>query len=144
MQRALTGAGVLLLMCGVAMSQTRDPRVDELKKQVAQLKLKVADQESRIAELEKAVKLLQSAATPVPAPIPPTTPPWYHAGNWDQIKSGMSESQVVAILGPPTSVDSSIDQRTLFYSPDPNSTSTLSGSVTLVDDRVTAMTPPVF
>lgn len=144
MQRALTGAGVLLLMCGVAMAQPRDPRVDELTKQVAQLKLKVANQDSRIAELEKAVKLLQSAATPAPAPIPPTTPPWHRASNWTLIKSGMSESEVVGILGPPTSVDSSIDKRTLFYSPDPSSTSTLSGSVTLVDDRVTAMTPPTF
>jgi outer membrane protein assembly factor BamE (lipoprotein component of BamABCDE complex) len=30
----------------------------------------------------------------------------------DSFKSGMSESQVVEILGPPTSVDSSIDKRT--------------------------------
>ena len=60
------------------------------------------------------------------------------------IKTGMSEAEVVAILGPPTSVDSSIDQRTLLYAPDSKSTSTLKGSVTLIDDRVSAMTPPVF
>ena len=144
MQRALTGAGLLLLMCGIAMAQSRDPRVDELTKETAQLKRRIADQEGRIAELEKAVKFLQSAAAPMPTPIPAETPPWHRASNWTLIKSGMSESQVVGILGPPTSVDSSIDKRTLLYNPDATSTSTLKGSVTLIGDRVTAMTPPAF
>jgi hypothetical protein len=51
---------------------------------------------------------------------------------------------VEGMLGPPTSVDNSIDKRTLHYTPDASSTSTLKGNVTLVDDRVTAMTPPAF
>jgi hypothetical protein len=131
-------------MGGIAMAQTRDPRVDELTKETAQLKLRIADQERRIAELEKAVKSLQSAAAPMPTPIPSETPPWHRASNWTLVKSGMSESQVVGILGPPTSADSSIDKRILLYAPDASSTSTLKGSVTLVDDRVIAMTPPAF
>ena len=137
-------AGLLLLMGVVAMAQSRDPRVDELTKETAQLKRKVADQEGRIAELERAVKVLQSAAAPLPAPIPSPTPLWHRASNWTQIKVGMSEAQVVAILGSPTNVDSSIDTRTLLYEPDASSTSPLKGNVTLVGDRVTAMTPPAF
>jgi SmpA / OmlA family len=136
--------GLLLLMGVVAMAQTRDPRVDELTKETAQLKHRVADQEARIAELERAVKVLQSAAAPMPAPIPSPTPLWHRASNWTQIKVGMSEAQVVAILGSPTNVDSSIDKRTLLYEPDARSTSPLKGSVTLIGDRVTAMTPPAF
>jgi hypothetical protein len=132
-------------MCGIAAAQTRDPRVDELTKEMAQLKQRITDQEARIAELERAVKSLQSAAPPsMPAPIPSPTPPWHRPASWNQIKTGMSEAEVVSILGPPTSVDSSIDQRTLLYAPDSKSTSTLKGSVTLIDDRVSAMTPPVF
>ena len=144
MHRALTGAGLVLLMGGIAMAQTRDPRIDELTKETAELKRKIADQEGRIAELEKAVKFLQSAAAPMPAPIPSETPLWHRASNWTQIKIGMPEAQVTAILGPPTSVDSSIDKRILLYAPDASSTSALKGSVTLIDDRVTAMTPPAF
>lgn len=132
------------LICGIAMAQTRDPRVDELTKETARLKSRITDQEARIAELEKAVKFLQSAANPMPAPIPAETPAWYRPANWNLIKTGMSEAQVVAILGTPTSVDSSIDKRTLLYTPDMKSTSPLKGSVTLIDDRVSAMTPPVF
>jgi hypothetical protein len=136
---------VVLLMSVVAMGQARDPRVDELEKETAQLKRKVADQDARIAELERAVKSLQAAAAPpVPTPIPSPTPAWHRASNWTLIKTGMSEAEVVGILGPPTSVDSSIDRRTLLYAPDASSTSTLKGSVTLIDDRVTAMTPPAF
>ena len=127
-----------------AMAQARDPQIDELKKETAQLKTMVANQERRIVELEKMVKALQAVAAPAPAAIPSPTPPWHQASNWTLIKKGMSEAQVVEILGPPTRVDSSIDVRTLLYQPDARSTSTLNGSVTLTDDRVTAAKPPVF
>ena len=141
----LIGAGLLVMMSSLAVAQTRDPRVDDLTKETAQLKRRIADQDARIAELEKAVRALQVAATPPPpARIPAETPAWLSAGNWSQIKSGMSEAQVVGILGPPTSVNAAIDTRTLNYTPDPRSTTTLKGSVTLTDDRVTAMIPPVF
>jgi Tfp pilus assembly protein FimV len=137
--------GLLALLATSAFAQNRDPRVDELTKQTAELKRHIADQDEKIAELEKAVKALQTAAAPpMPARIPIETPAWYHAANWTQIKTGMSEAQVTSILGPPTSVDSSIDKRTLNYAPDAHSTVTLKGSVTLVDDRVSAMIPPAF
>jgi hypothetical protein len=125
-------------------AQSRDSRVDKLVMDTEELKHTVADQDKRIAELEKTVKMLQAAAPPVPAPIPSSTPAWKAPSSWNQIKAGMSESQVVGILGPPTSVQSVTDSRTLFYQPGPNSTSTLNGSVTLLDDRVTATSPPAF
>jgi hypothetical protein len=143
-QKTLVAAGLLFLTCFVAMAQTRDPRVDELTKETERLKRRIADQDGRIVELEKAVKSLRAIAAPLPASIPAETPPWHRASNWTLIKTGMSESQVVGTLGPPTNVDSSMDKRTLSYAPDANSTSTLKGSVTLIDDRVTAMTPPAF
>jgi hypothetical protein len=127
-----------------AMAQARDAQIDELKRETAQLKTVIADQERRIAALEKMVKALQAVAAPVPTAIPAPTPPWHQASNWILIKKGMSEAQVVEILGPPTRVDSSIDVRTLLYQPDSRSTSTLNGSVTLTDDRVTATKPPAF
>jgi hypothetical protein len=137
-------AALLLVTCGVAMAQTRDPRVDELVKETTQLKKTVADQEERITQLEKAVKMLQAAMPPLPARIPVETPPWQRASSWAPIQSGMSEAQVVQLLGPPTSVQGAIDSRTLNYGPDAKSTTTLKGSITLVDDRVTAMVPPAF
>lgn len=56
----------------------------------------------------------------------------------------MSEAQVVEILGPPSNVDAKIDVRTLLYETGSSDTRTLKGSVTLIDDRVTAAQPPEF
>jgi hypothetical protein len=134
----------LLYLTSPLTAQERDPQIDELKKETAQLKATIADQGRRIAELEKNVMALQAIAAPVPTAIPAPKPPWHLASNWILIKKGMSEAQVVEILGPPTRVDSSIDVRTLLYQPDSRSTSTLNGSVTLTDDRVTASKPPAF
>jgi SmpA/OmlA family protein len=153
MMRALA-ASLLCLFCGnltirPARAQARDRRVDELVLETAQLRRTLADhetriasQEKRIAELERTVKLLQSIA--LPAGIPPKTPPWHLAPNWNQIRKGMSRREVVEILGPPTSEDTVIDVQNLYYRPDPQSTTTLSGTVSLTDDRVTAVAPPSF
>jgi outer membrane protein assembly factor BamE (lipoprotein component of BamABCDE complex) len=142
MHRSLIGTNLVLLTCGIAMAQTRDPRVDDLTKETAQLKRTIADQERRIAELERTVKVLQGAMTPATARILSDTPAWHVASNWGLIRKGMSEAQVMEILGPPTRVQSAIDTRTMLYMTDARSSTTLSGSVTLTDDRVTASTPP--
>jgi hypothetical protein len=128
----------------IARAQAPDPRVDALVTEMAQLKRTIADHEQRIAELEKTVKALQAVAAPVPERIPTPTPPWQLASNWNLIKKGMSGAQVVEILGPPTLDETVTDMRTLYYTPDSRSTTALSGSVTLTDDRVTAMVPPAF
>jgi hypothetical protein len=126
------------------LAQTHDPRVDALTMEMTKLKSTIADQEQRITALEKTVKALQAPAAPAPQPIPAPTPPWQVASNWNLIKKGMSEAQVVEILGPSTTTEAVNDMRTLYYKPDPRSTTTLTGSVTLMDDRVTATMPPAF
>jgi hypothetical protein len=128
----------------IATAQAPDASIGELKKEIAQLKIAIGDQERRIAELERTLKALQVVAAPVPTAIPTPTPPWHLAPNWILIKKGMSEAQVVEILGPPTSVDSTVDVRTLFYQPDSRATTAINGAVTLTDDRVTALVPPAF
>jgi hypothetical protein len=151
LRRISTGAGILVLASGLALGQDSldprplDPRVDELTTETAQLRRTIADQERRIAALEKSVKTLQAlAAPPVPKRIPSPTPEWRVAANWAHIKKGMSEAQVVELLGPPTRVTSVVDVRTLYYQPDAKTGGTLNGSVTLMDDRVTASAPPDF
>jgi hypothetical protein len=155
-------AGLLGLACSLAFGQepARDPRIDELRAEIAQLNRTigdqgrritelekspvgqlnntVADQGRRIAALEKTVKALQLGAGPAPKPD------WHAALNWALIRNGMSEKQVVDLLGPPTRVQSVVDVRTLYYQPDPKTVSTQHGSVTLKGDRVTASDAPDF
>jgi hypothetical protein len=131
---------------------------------VSQLKSKIADQEERIVQLEKALKALQDTsarsgniaeailkleaavrdlkAIPPPEPIPPVTPAWHSASNWNLVKQGMSRAQVVEILGPPTRESTVIDTQTLYYGD--SAASRLAGSVTLVSDRLATLIPPSF
>jgi hypothetical protein len=122
--------------------ELRNRQFDELKQDIAQLKRTIAEQDRRIAQLEKDVRALQISA--VPGPIPSLVPAWHSASNWNLIKVGMSRVQIVEILGPPTREGSVMDVQTLYYNPGANSTSTLSGTITLVGDRLTEMTPPAF
>jgi hypothetical protein len=166
-QRTFIGGGLLILTCGFAVAQDgRDPRLDELRAEIAQLgriisdqdkrledlekgqsaqlRRTITDQERRIADLEKTVRTLQAALAPPPHRIPSPIPVWTQPLNWGRLKAGMSEAQVTELLGPPTRVSSVVDKRTLYYQPDAKSTSPLHGMVTLVDDRVTAVEPPDF
>ena len=159
---------VMWLFCGLlippASAQTREHRLSDLTPEVSQLKSKVAEQEERIAQLEKAVKALQESgartaniseailklegavrdlkAIPQPAPIPLVVPAWQSAANWNLVKPGMSRTQVVEILGPPTKESAVMDTQTLYYGD--TAASRLAGSITLVGDRLTAMMPPAF
>jgi hypothetical protein len=93
-----------------------------------------------ILKLEAAVRDLK--AIPAPGPIPTLTPPWQSASNWNLVMQGMSRAQVVEILGPPTRETSVMDTQTLYYSD--SVAARLTGSVTLVGDRLTIMVPPAF
>ncbi len=121
---------------------TQAEKIIQLTAEVAQLKVRVADQEQKIAQLEAAVKALQVSA--VPEPIPPVTPQWYVSTNWLLIKPGMSRAQIVDVLGPPTRETTVLDTQTLYYTSDVRSATALSGTITLVGDRLTSMTPPAF
>jgi len=151
MRRKLTVYAAFLTFSVSCLAQNRDAspqsrdasRLDALTMETEELKRVVADQARRIAELEKEVKALQAPPVSV-SPIPASTPAWFLPVNWSRIKKDMSEADVVQILGPPTTVQSAVDTRTLFYTSDSHSATTLNGSVTLTDDRVTLMTPPKF
>lgn len=134
----------LLAWSSIALAQSQESRIDQLEEKTAQLKATVAEQGRRIAELENMLKALQAVLTPMPKPIPPPTPAWYEPSKWTLLRAGMSEAQVVEILGPPSNVDAKIDVRTLLYETGSSDTRTLKGRVTLIDDRVTAAQPPEF
>src|SRR5438034_9453869 len=71
---------------------------------------------------------------------------WKVPLNWDKVRYGMSERQVISILGQPTSVEEPIrgGLRTLFYRGEVGSSGFVSGNVQLSDDRVYLVNKPVF
>ena len=134
----------LLAWSSIGLAQSQDSRIDQLEEETAQLKATIAEQGHRITELENTLKALQAVLTPVPKPIPPLTPPWQEPSNWTLLRPGMSEAQVVEILGPPSGVEAETDVRILLYETGSSAVRTFKGSVTLIDDRVTAAQPPKF
>jgi hypothetical protein len=167
MVRILCGCTIWLIssiLIPTATAQTKDSQPNDLALEVSQLERKITDQEDRIAQLEKAMKAMQEngakagniadailkveaavrdlKAIPAPGPIPPLTPPWNLASNWNLLTQGMSRAQVVEILGPPTRETSVMDTQTLYYGDSIGAK--LTGSVTLEGDRLTKMVPPAF
>jgi len=70
---------------------------------------------------------------------------WKNPSSWKKIRRGMSEKQVVNILGKPTSIKIiGDDLRTLFYQGEVSSSGYLSGNVGFIDDRVYTINKPVF
>ena len=77
----------------------------------------------------------------------PTTPlipsaaqgDWIIPANWDRIEEGMSEEQVVTILGPPTKREEQfLSYVQLFYEGEVEGSGFISGSITLERNQVAA------
>jgi hypothetical protein len=138
-----------------AFGQTSERRLEEALAEIALLKRVVAEQDKRIGELEKLVKMLQSIQQGKPGPVTgreentqvgvqALATPWKSPSVWERVKNGMSQEQVVALLGRPTSVENAGSFRTLFYRGDVVGSGFVSGNIKLDDDRVWQVNKPVF
>lgn len=130
------------------------------------LKRIVAEQDRRITTLEQTVRTLQ-ATDPDNGQnntdpdngqknstgkkrilrefIPPPSMAWMTPSAWVRVKEGMSRSQVQAILGKPTSIQTLPGFQTLFYQGyGVSGSSSVTGTVELYNDRVWQVNIPVF
>ena len=144
---------VLLTVSPSAFGQTDQRRLEDAFAEIALLKRALAGQDRRITDLQTAVKMLQDAQNqapqPAPDPIPtaPTVrPAWHSPSAWTRVKEGMSRAQVEAILGRPTSVQTTITDifQTLFYQGPVPGSGSVTGTVELRHDRVWQVNIPVF
>jgi hypothetical protein len=124
-----------------------DYKVIKLEQDVRRLEQQVRDLSREIADLRR-----QSGAPPLAAPreqekaAPSTSPLWLQAKNWQRLRVGMSELEVVEALGPPTSTRVAGDGtgRILFYALEIDTGSFLGGSVEFRDRRVVEINTPVL
>ena len=73
--------------------------------------------------------------------------PWKTPSNWETVQLGMSERQVMSILGKPTSAsDSGLGSKTLYYRGEIPGYGFVSGNIqlNLIEDRVWQVNKPVF
>ena len=82
----------------------------------------------------------RSATTP--AAISSTA--WLEAARWDRVRTGMSELEVINILGPPTSMRQEGDARVLLYAIELGPANFLGGSVEFRDKAVAKINNPAL
>lgn len=140
----------ILAMAFLPISWAEDAsRIRELENEVSVLRRVVVEQGRRLEELERQSGARNDAPHRAGTPHSYTdsrssSNRWHIPSNWDRIKSGMSESQVGAILGSPTSAESVGPYRTIFYRGEVGNSGSVSGNVKLQDDRVWQVNKPVF
>lgn len=119
--------------------------------------------ESRLSFLEQEVRNLQRQVQSLSRqleelrtrPDRPSTPPasvvpvpsaasgqWIDAAKWRRVQPGMSELEVVELLGPPTSMREEGGARMLLYALEIGTTGFLGGSVRLRDRAVVEVRAP--
>lgn len=140
---------VSMLMLAVAQpaSAADDYKVIKLEQDVRRLEQQVRDLSRQVAELRRTAgtSIDQAPAASREAAAPSTSPLWLQAKNWQRLKTGMSELQVIDILGPPTSTRAAdAGTRVLLYALEIGAGSFLSGSVELRDRSVVEISPPVL
>ncbi len=125
-----------------------DARVRQLELDVAQLRREVMAQARRIDELERqTTRPVRRPGQEADAPLAaPAHPKWLVAANWERVRLGMLESDVVQLLGPPTSIRAGdgAGTKTLFYALEVAPDAYLAGGIELGNDRVTAVKKPVL
>jgi hypothetical protein len=76
------------------------------------------------------------------APAGASSTAWLESGRWDRVHAGMSELEVIGVLGPPSSMREENGARVLLYAMEIGSSGFLGGSVEFRDRAVTAVNKP--
>jgi hypothetical protein len=138
--------GLLLALC-LPCTAADDFKVIELEQDVIELERRVEELSRQVAQLQQRnAAATTGPATPVECPAPAGSAAWLSAANWGRVRPGMSEFEVVDILGPPSSVRGApeSESRTLMYAMEIGSSAFLSGRVDLKDRRVVEVQVPAL
>lgn len=146
MNRTLWVLPVALFAClpGLAAADAvSDLRVVQLESDVRELKRQVVMLSRQVDELQRARPDRSgprdtSGATAAPA----ASTTWIDAAKWQKLHTGMSELDVLTLLGPPSQVREVDGSRLLFYALEIGTGSFLSGTVTLRDKAVAEIRKP--
>ena len=143
MQRPTLFLALCLLSAGAAADDFKIIKLEQdvrnLERQVQGLTREIADLRSRLARSGERLELDRASGRPQPASFD-----WLSAKNWDRVRPGMSELELIGLLGPPTSMRPAEDGRVLLYAMEIGSNGFLSGSVTLKAQQVVSVEKPAL
>ena len=141
---------LLALLAGSSsvFAQVDDLRIRQLENEVNRLHREIEAQSRRLDELERTARngAVSPRLPPVSEPREDSSPAWLVSTNWERLRTGMKEIDVIALLGRPTSVrtDTEGKRHSLFYAMELGPNAVLSGNVQLDDSGVTSISKPVL
>ena len=148
----LTLGIVLLAAASLAVSlpavAQEDLRLRQLENEVLRLQREIDTQNQRIDRLESNTR--SSGVLPPTAVVTPraadSSPAWLLSTNWDKVRTGMKELDVIALLGRPTSVHTDEDTKshTMFYAMELGPNTFLTGNVRFGDAGVAEINKPAL
>jgi len=134
-----------LLLLPMAAVAADDTRISFLEQEVRNLQRQVQALSTQLNELQRRPDR--------PASVPPATnrtaaaassDTWIDAGKWKRVRRGMSELEVMDLLGPPTSMRDEQGARVLLYALEVGSSGFLGGSVRIRDHVVDEVKTPTL
>ena len=141
---ALAAAALLTIPAARAQDELR---VRVLENEVMRLQRELDAQSRRIEDLERNARNPGITRPAVTATRPSdSSPAWLVSGNWDRIRPGMKEIDVIALLGRPTSVrtEENGKVRALLYALELGPTAVLAGNVRMGDAGVAEVNRPIL
>jgi hypothetical protein len=133
-----------LILCVLPLAASaQDSRVPFLEQEVRRLNQQVLALSRRLDQLERPSASMP-AAVPRTDAAPSASNDWVDADKWRRVRAGMSELEVVSLLGRPTSMREVDGARVLFYAMEIGASGFLGGSVKFRERAVVEVQPPVL
>ena len=134
---------LIMLACAPALASAADDgKVAQLEQDVRDLKRQVLALTRQLDEVRNRPATPAARTGQTPAGTPPASDAWVDAAKWQSLRVGMSELEILSVLGPPTSMRDENGARLLLYAMEIGSGGFLSGSVALRDRVVTDIQKP--
>lgn len=137
---------VLPLLSFTAASATDEQKIIRLEQDVRKLERIVQDQARQIEDLRR--QLGNPSAPSLPNDTRHNAEPstkWLDAASWERIRRGMSELEVLRVLGPPTQTrPGDAGGYVLLYAMAIGNSGFLAGNVTIEDRKVVDVEPPTL
>jgi hypothetical protein len=140
---AITAATLLAFPSARAQD---DLRVRVLENDIMRLQRELDAQARRIEDLERNARTPVSRPAVTAARPADSSPAWLVSGNWDRVRPGMKEIDVIALLGRPTSVrtEENGKVRALLYAMELGPNTVLAGNVRMGDAGVAEINRPTL
>lgn len=140
-------AAALIVQQPLAAAPIDEFRLSNVEQSIRALQTQLRDQARLIDDLQRQIGgPTRPRITERSSSADGTNNAWLNAASWKRLRNGMSELEVVSILGPPTQMRVSDDKttRTLLYALEIGSSGFLGGNVVFSDGSLSAVNTPVL